>query len=212
MAVTSTTIDIGWVPGSHPSLEVRYSVYQDDVFIGDAGTDLTFTATGLTPNTEYEFYVRSRVEYPFAVGDELVINSQFISDTDWDKGPGWNISPGVDGFANNDGQVGDLVQVGVPFTPGVEYIVSFETTSAAYQGLGLRYSLGSNTFQGATSGDGVHEFPQIAGGDNDEIRLIVQNAMEFLGSVQYVSVKEMLRDDETIYSEPSSTITCKTLP
>jgi hypothetical protein len=210
MAITNTTIDLAWLAGFHPFLTLMYSVYNadTDAFIADAGTNLEYTVTGLDPGTYYSFYIKSRVEYPPVLGDEILLNSQFTLDENWNKGPGWNI---LNGIANNDGQVGDLTQPTVPFVIGNVYRVSFQTQNAAYNGLGLRYSVGGATFQGATSGDGVHNFDQTAEGDNTDVRLMVNNANDFLGSVEYFSLKELVRGEETVYSLPSIIASCRTV-
>lgn len=206
-------IDIGWLEGQHPYLEIRYSVYfSDGTFIGDAGTALQYRVVGLTPDTEYSFYVISRVTYPDNLGIELVTNGTFTADSFWTKGVGWNIVPDpLTGHANNDGQAGSISQ-GVQIVGGRTYYMSFETDAAAYGGLGLKYRLGSTAFSGAVSGDGVHEFEQVAGTDDTELSFSSDVANDFLGNLRKISVKELLRSAETVYSEPSIIVTVSTLP
>ena len=201
-------LDIIWREVGHSYLTVRYSVYfADGTFIGDAGTNTSYRVTGLTPDTEYSFYVKSRVDYPANIGENLIKNGFFYDDTKWVKGVGWNIGGGI---ANNDGQVGNLVQLDVPFLNGETYHIKFTTSAAAYQGLGLRYSIGSNTFQGAVMGDGVHANNIVAGSENSEVRFIVENANDFLGSLDDVIVAKLVSEAQTVYSEPSNITTGRT--
>lgn len=214
MAIGVDFIDVGWGKSYHASLEVGYFIYfADGTFIGDAGANQSYRVTGLTPDTEYSFYIKSYVTYPPLLGEELVTNGGFFIDANWTKGVGWNIVTGDNGHANNDGQVGGIGQ-SVLIVGGSTYFLSFETDAAAYQGLGLKYRVGSAAFSGAVSGDGLHSFEQVAGVDDSLLSFSSDATNDFLGNLRNISLKKLLRSETLVRSEASesTTVSTKALP
>jgi hypothetical protein len=93
---------------------------------------------------------------PVVIGDELVTNGTFDSDTDWTKGAGWTISGGVASFSNPTGT--SLDQTGLPtMFAGRVYMLTFDMnyTSGAGCTVGINVGGGIDTF-GAFNGTATH--------------------------------------------------------
>ena len=84
---------------------------------------------------------------PVVIGEELVTNGTFDTDSDWTKGTGWSISGGKASFSNPTGT--SLAQVGLPtMEAGKVYLLSFDMdyTSGAGCTVGINVGGGIDTF------------------------------------------------------------------
>ena len=115
---------------------------------------------------------------------EEVANGDFSTDTDWTKGSGWTISGGSANQDNSTPNSGDLTQSNVT-TSGKKYKVTFDlvvtsgTISALVGGHNLFTTSGTKTFiKTATSSN-----------------LTFRNYSNFVGSIDNVSVKEVIENN-----------------
>jgi len=115
---------------------------------------------------------------------EEVTNGDFATDSDWTKGSGWTISGGTANQDNSTPNSGDLTQSNVT-TSGKKYKVTFDlvvtsgTISVLVGGHNLFTSSGTKTFiKTATSSN-----------------LTFRNYSNFIGSIDNVSVKEVIEND-----------------
>jgi len=116
------------------------------------------------------------------LGEELVINGDFATDSNWNKGTGWTIS---NGSANGLNATGDLQQASV-IESGKYYEVTF--TISNYVAGSVRVELPSNSAAGITrSANGTYTERILSVGT------IVQfdGRTSFTGSIDNVSVKEV---------------------
>jgi len=124
------------------------------------------------------------IEVASVLGSELVVNGDFATDTAWTKGSGWTISGGSANQDNSTPNSGDLTQSNVT-TSGKKYKVTFDlvvtsgTISALVGGHNLFTTSGTKTFiKTATSSN-----------------LTFRNYSNFIGSIDNVSVKEVIEND-----------------
>jgi hypothetical protein len=118
---------------------------------------------------------------PRVIGDELVTNGTFDTDSDWTKGTGWTIAAGV---ATQSGGNTTLQQSGILVT-GALYVVTF--TVAAISAGSVRVYLGGNygTYRNAT---GTFSETIVCGGTGT---FFIQGNPSFVGSIDNVSVREI---------------------
>jgi hypothetical protein len=119
-----------------------------------------------------------------SIGDELITNGTFASDTGWTKGTGWTISAGV---ASNDGSgaPSDMYQTPALDTSNTLYEVTF--TVSGYSSGSMRCVVG---------GSGVGAYRTANGTYTEQIRVIsgpnfYLQSNSFVGSVDNVSVKQI---------------------
>jgi hypothetical protein len=87
---------------------------------------------------------------PRVIGDELVTNGTFDTDTDWTKGTGWTIGSGV--ASSSDGSAAALTQL-LSTTTGNVYAVTFTiSNSSGFWFLGVRLGDASNQSSFTTEG------------------------------------------------------------
>ncbi len=119
------------------------------------------------------------------LGAELVTNGGFDSDTDWLKSGGWTVGNGT---GNSDGVAGDLFQ-GVSTTQNTDYWLTVDV-SGTFQGAGLTVTLGDGDLFAVT--DGAKSTIINTGGSSGAIFFKCVNTNEFIGSIDNVSLKEIL--------------------
>ena len=142
----------------------------------DSATDLiTFTrASGGT--------ALRKISY----GSELVTNGDFATDTDWTLGDGWTISGGV---AVGTNTFRELVSNTATVIAGRTYIVTFEITS--YTAGRVKAKVGSTL---GTYRDSVGVYTETITATNTDNARIVRSDLNFTGSIDNVSVKEVTFD------------------
>ena len=87
------------------------------------GSNLLYKASIVTTPTAYGVGVLNSIKPAYALGEELVTNGNFATDSDWGKGSGWIIS---EGKANRSGESGNTsITQNVPVVNGRKYIFSY---------------------------------------------------------------------------------------
>lgn len=122
------------------------------------------------------------------LGPDLVINGGFDTDTNWDKGPGWNISGGT---ANNTGW-GPATNLNstlpLEVVVGSEYEVTF--TISNYITGTIKIFVGSGDTTGVLrSANGTYTETHTAA---ENRILYIQANSNFQGSIDDISVKAIL--------------------
>ena len=133
------------------------------------------------PRINYEGF-----SYQDALGNELVTNGDFATDSNWSKGGGWSISGGKAEALNVNGSY--LVQ-NISFTNAKTYKIQFSVSDYLSGEVRIRFSGGGGFIStDYVSGNNTHTlYLQSIG--NTVFRLQGQN--NFTGSIDNVSVKEV---------------------
>jgi len=128
-------------------------------------------------------------------GAELVNNGDFATDTGWNKNANWSISGGV---AIADGTGSSDMNQGPPFASvGTKYLISFDVVSLS-QG-SFRVWFGNATIDGDTVGSFSGE---VIATSTDRIRILAISTA--IGSIDNVSVKEVLNNGDLTFTRASS--------
>jgi hypothetical protein len=139
-------------------------------------------------------------------GNNLIINGDFSTDSDWVKGTGWSIGGGVavcDGTQTADTT---LRQDGT-YTNGVKYKITYTITVTAGT-VEVRFQGGGSTVIGASQVTGGTYTEYLVSTGNTSIRFV--SNPDYIGTVDNVSVEEVLGDqprlnyDLNANGEPSS--------
>ncbi len=132
-------------------------------------------------------------------GADLVDNGDFATDSDWAKGTGWTISGGT---ANCDGtQTGtSSVYQDAGLTIGTRYKAT--VTISNYSAGNIRILMGGSTYGGWVGTDGETTFVGVQTYDQ---RIYVQADVNFIGSIDNVSVKEYTSADMDVTRETAAT-------
>jgi len=151
----------------------------------------------VTTPTAYSDGILHSVKPNVVLGDELVVNGTFDTDSNWTKGTGWTISGGT---ANCDGTQtsSTLLQQNSVFTSGKTYQIQLEVTS--YTSGILKVSLHSVWSANITS---VGTYTFLIDATIDWLRIDANT--DFVGSIDNVSVKEKLDADFTFTRNSSAT-------
>jgi len=140
---------------------------------------VTFVLTGTTAN------VTNNISDPY--GPELIENITFDDNTWWNLGAGWSIS---DGTANTSGGWNTLNKTDI-VTEGKTYKCRF--TIKNYTQGEIFCFLGSSAGRGTTrSADGTYEENITASGEFGTIIGFISDMVSFVGSIDDVSLKEVL--------------------
>jgi hypothetical protein len=117
---------------------------------------------------------------PVVIGEELVTNGTFDTDTDWTKGTGWTISDGVVSSTTD----GEFLSASVgSLTIGKTYRVSFDISSYT-SGTARFYSGGFLGIEGSAVGT-------VAGVFTAQQTAVQIYSSAFVGSIDNVSVREI---------------------
>ena len=134
---------------------------------------------------------------PVSYGSELVDNSDFATDSVWNKGTGWSISGGVGSHVGPTG--GQIVQ-NVSTTVGAIYLISYEIT-ATDATVSLRWD--GSAFNYPTAA-GTYTFVKVATASSTEIGVYASTAT----SIDNISVKEVSFDESdgtlTLFEHPDN--------
>ena len=118
------------------------------------------------------------------LGDELVVNGDFATDSDWNKGTGWVIENGVlrltTTSTDNTSQAIGLVQNNI-------YKITFTVSDTTLGGVRIRLGIGSLT---GVYTNGTHTIQLEQTTANDAFRIYSDSSGVFNGSIDNVSVKE----------------------
>ena len=132
------------------------------------------------------------------LGEELVTNGDFATDSDWDvqAGAGWIID---DGKAVNDGTAGNLSQV-IPVVKGKAYIITI--TVSDYVSGTVQVSAGGNPRNSFTA-NGTYTVTQTADA-NTTFYIIALSGFE--GSIDNVSIQEYAQETPDISGNDNDAI------
>ena len=120
---------------------------------------------------------------PEYIGDELVTNGGFDTDTDWIKGTGWTISGGVAAF-NGVGGLSILRNIGINQGSAYEVTVTVTALSSG----AFRVLCGFDTSSSNMTTPGTYTFI-LLGGTNSFIYL--QSQSSTVGTIDNISVREI---------------------
>jgi len=151
--------------------------------------DFTFSrsSSGTRVNSE------GLIETASVLGNELVVNGDFASDTDWTKGTGVTIANGVatsDGSGSNYGNI-VTQDTNVSFA-NKKVKIKFDVLN--YVSGKMRVSPGNSSVTSHVQANGSYEFIVDVGVGNDIIYFINYQT-PFNGSIDNVSVKEVIEND-----------------
>ena len=129
------------------------------------------------------------------LGDELISNGGFSTDSDWTKGTGWSISGGT---ANCSGTTANILS-NIPITPstGKQGKLRFEITNYVSGQIALSLSGTGGSDTGVfTPVNGFYEF-DLFGVMQPTSTFITIYSIAFIGSIDNVSLKEVLVNRES---------------
>ncbi len=180
-----------------------------------SATDNDVTITNIsvieiTDDTNLPRINYTNFDYEDVLGDELVTNGNFDTDSDWIKQSSWSIA---NGSANCDGSGGfrSISQSALTNQVGKTYKISYEVSN--YVSGEVRFILGGLNLGQIISANGVHtETIQAVNPSTNSFIYIETRGSGFIGSIDNVSVKELTEDVVVPYSgegslllEPQST-------
>ena len=151
--------------------------------------------------------------YPEVIGDELVTNGTFDTDTGWTKGTGWSISGGV---ASCDGTQVSGTNLNAPgggglLTVGKPYLVTFDITSYTSGSIYQRVGSGG----AGTSRSSIGTFSEVGVAQTNGEFLFTASS-DFIGSIDNISVREInplsvsiQMDGRMTYADENTTQTVK---
>jgi hypothetical protein len=156
----------------------------------------------ITDDTDLPRINYTNFDYQDVLGDELVTNGDFDTDSDWTKGDGWNIS---NNKANCDGtQVSNSIfyqNIGNQSNKTVQF--SFTISDYVSGVLETAFFGASGTIAETISANGNYTFYiSVKSGHNGNTGFIAK--VGFIGSIDNVSIKELTEDVLVPYSGEGS--------
>jgi len=187
-----------------PSLAMIPSAYADSklysVLPNNGDGDFTFTRDSAATRIGSNGLIQTVGFF----GNELIINGDFSTDSDWNKGTGWTIEGGA--AVKSAGTQSDLDQFQVT-TLGNSYKVELIASNITAGSISVRLGTASSNIIGTIEANGTYVFYGTVASD---LRLRIRANSTFSGSIDNVSVKEVLGDqprlnyDLNANGEPSS--------
>ena len=134
------------------------------------------------------------------IGNELITNGDFATDSDWTKGTGWTISGGKANCDGSQSAQSNFYQVGiVPIN--IYYQVTFTATVVSG---GVTLAIGGSNAQPITTASGTYTvYSKATSGDSN---LYFSANSTFVGSIDNVSVKEYTSADMDFTRATTATI------
>ena len=161
-------------------------------------------ASIVTTPTSYENGKILSVKPSIVLGNELVTNGDFATDSDWTKGTGWSISGGKAIYTGTTNS--DLAQSGI-LTSGKSYKLEYEVVSSTLVNGIVKLSGASASAQNLLpQTTGVHSLNFIANGTaptSFNIRIVINTSGQF--KIDNVSVKELIDADFDFTRNSSAT-------
>jgi hypothetical protein len=153
------------------------------VIPSDGSGDFTFTrATSATRVNAEGLIETASIHYD----TELIVNGDFATDSDWAKGTGWTISGGKANCDGSQTSTSSLYQnAGLTIGAAYKVIVTISNYSAG----NIRILMGGSTFGEWVNSNGEKTFILVQSFDQ---RIYVQADANFVGSIDNVSVKEVI--------------------
>ena len=152
-------------------------------------TNLLYKASIVTTPTAYGVGVLNSIKPAYALGENLVTNGDFVTDSNWTKGTGWTISGGKANCDGSQSSQSNLYQTGiVPINK--TYKVTFTIVVNAGS---MVLAIGGSNAQPTVSSSGTYTFTSKAtSGDSN---LYFSASSDFVGSIDNVSVKKVTDAD-----------------
>jgi len=153
------------------------------------GSNLLYKASIVTTPTAYGVGVLNSIKPAYALGENLVTNGDFATDSDWTKGTGWTISGGKANCDGSQSSQSNLYQTGiVPINKTYKVTFTIVVTSG-----NMVLAIGGSNAQPTVSSSGTYTFTSKAAfGDSN---LYFSASSVFVGSIDNVSVKEITDAD-----------------
>jgi len=126
------------------------------------------------------------VENVQSLGSELITNGDFATDSDWSLN-GWNISGGT---ANNDGVNTGNINQNIGLQQNKFYKISITITNYVSGALNVRLGTGTQIEVGSANGEYTLYLENTT--TNPNIRFYPDATLNFNGSIDNVSVKEVI--------------------
>jgi hypothetical protein len=152
-------------------------------------TNLLYKASIVTTPTAYGVGVLNSIKPAQSFGEELVVNGNFATDSDWTKETGWTISGGKANY-NGNAALSALYQFTV--TSGVKYRISFDVLN--YVSGSFKVYLSDGSLAGGSpliTANGSYVFDITSVG----VLVLFRNVTSFIGSIDNVSVVEITDAD-----------------
>jgi ribosomal protein L6P/L9E len=179
-------------------LKARSTYFENQVCTKDTlkdldSEDLLEKASIVTTPTAYSDGVLHSVKPEQALGSELAVNGDFATDSDWNKAASWSIS---NNSANSDGtqSVGTLTQNTTSLAG--KYFIEFQLKEYTQGNVGMSIT--------GTGGQDIRVTNGVLGFYNttittptDNFQIEIKGDSNFIGSIDNVSVKEVIGADFT---------------
>ena len=129
------------------------------------------------------------LRYSQQLGEELVVNGDFATDSDWTKEAGWTISGGKANFSGGSGNRNMSQAIGI--TNGKTYEIKYTVSSISAGAVSVRLGGMSGISEVTATTTGVFSgFITANSSANGNVQ-IEDNDNNFVGSIDNVSVKEV---------------------
>ena len=169
------------------------------------GVEYFNTLNGNTVTDGAVHYLANGDVDPDYLGDELVTNGDFATDSDWGKGTGWTISGGLASCDGTQGGVTNLSQtLATPSVIGAPCIITFTLSRDAGSITNIAFGGVVDPTNYATDGlKTIYITPTAA-----STTLYFQGNTSFVGSIDNVSIKQAL--DNTVIEDTGALINSST--
>ena len=168
-------------------LEVTNSSSNDRLYIGSSsfsGSITNISVKEITDDTNIPRINYEGFSYQDTLGSEEVVNGDFSSDSNWNKGTSWSITEGK-AVCNGGGSY--LQQQPIVFEVGKTYKCKFDIID--YTSGTVRFRLSTSNNGSELSGKGSYtEYITIVSKTDNYLNII---GSSFIGSIDNVSVKEV---------------------
>ena len=216
--------DIRWrftgTSNENGTLRSANGTYTEEITLTNSQSIFRFPATGgvmdidnvsvieITDDTDLPRINYTNFDYEDVLGDELVTNGTFDSDSNWSKGTGWSIANGRASY-DGSGLGYQFILQAITTTSGSTYQITFDVLSSTGSNLNI-VDFGSVRVNQSHLTEGNYTFYAQADSSSENIIIYANGTDTF--SIDNVSVKEITYDVVVPYSgegslllEPQST-------
>ena len=194
---------VTWTSGADTSIALRVgfptitldgtnTIYLYGAQLEEGSTPSSYIPTSSQQGTrEAESFTIPSANLPWPtpqyIGDELVTNGTFDTDSDWTKGTGWSISGDT---ASSDGSQTANSQLdstsNITLEAGKLYLVSYDVVREAGT---VSISVTTELAYQATTSSGTYSYEVLATGGTRTVKIRANSS--FIGSVDNISVREI---------------------
>ena len=168
-------------------------VNESDLFLDESTSTVNNTGA-----VEREIEASHDANFVHPLGDELVINGGFDSDSDWIKFGSWAISEGVASFDNDLSGASNIIQEIDSLESGKSYRLSFDVLEANGGNLLLKIgAAGGVSFTTLSSVQPNTSYSINIPFSSTTKKLFLRGSATFAGSLDNVSLKELLVNRES---------------